>query len=100
MAQPSIQKGRHACKGRLRCRRRGLSWRDRDKYARLVGHRAQFNISVMDFADLLDRTREYLPEKKLALIEEAYEFAAECHAGQTRKSGDPFIVHPLDTAMT
>ncbi len=54
----------------------------------------------MDFADLLDRTREYLPEKKLALIEEAYEFAAQCHAGQTRKSGDPFIVHPLDAAMT
>jgi guanosine-3',5'-bis(diphosphate) 3'-pyrophosphohydrolase len=54
----------------------------------------------MEFADLLDRTREYLPEKKLGLIEQAYEFAARSHAGQMRKSGDPFIVHPLDTAMT
>ncbi len=54
----------------------------------------------MDVSDLLARVGEYLPEKKLGLIEKAYEFAAQCHQGQVRKSGDPFIVHPLDAAMT
>jgi GTP pyrophosphokinase len=50
--------------------------------------------------DLLARTREYLPEDKVALVKEAYSFAETAHQGQVRKSGDPFISHPLDTAMT
>jgi guanosine-3',5'-bis(diphosphate) 3'-pyrophosphohydrolase len=49
---------------------------------------------------LLERARSYLPEKRLGLIEEAYRFAVTCHAGQLRRSGDPYIVHPLDAAMT
>ena len=49
---------------------------------------------------LIDKAREYLPEEKLALIEEAFAFAAEAHAGQQRLTGDPYIIHPLDTAMT
>src|SRR3972149_7984977 len=49
---------------------------------------------------LLERVRPYLPEDRLSLVEEAYRFAETCHAGQTRKSGDPYIVHPLDAAMT
>jgi GTP pyrophosphokinase len=50
--------------------------------------------------DLLARTREYLPEDKVAQVKEAYSFAEAAHQGQVRKSGDPFISHPLDTAMT
>lgn len=34
----------------------------------------------------------------ISLIERAYEFAAEAHRGQKRKSGEPYIVHPLSTA--
>ncbi len=49
---------------------------------------------------LLERVRLYLPEDRLTLIEEAYRFAETCHDGQKRKSGDPFIVHPLDAALT
>ena len=49
---------------------------------------------------LLERARSYLPEKRLKLIEEAYRFAQERHAGQLRRSGDPYIVHPLDAALT
>jgi GTP pyrophosphokinase len=49
---------------------------------------------------LLAKTREYLPENKLSLISDAYEFAEEQHRGQLRKSGHPYIVHPLDAALT
>ena len=49
---------------------------------------------------LLNKVKEYLPPKGLALVEEAYRFAAECHKGQLRRSGDPVITHPLHAAET
>jgi len=49
---------------------------------------------------LLEKVRQYLPEDKVALIQRAFEFAAEAHDGQKRLTGDPYIVHPLDAAMT
>src|SRR3990172_6696184 len=49
---------------------------------------------------LLEKVRSYLPDNRVALVEEAYQFAETCHAGQLRKSGDPYIVHPLDAALT
>ena len=51
--------------------------------------------SVKEF---VGRVQAYLPEDKVALVEEAYRFAAECHADQTRVSGVPYIEHPLETA--
>ena len=48
---------------------------------------------------LLDKAGEYLPPDKVAAVEEAYRFAEEAHAGQFRKSGEPFIEHPLSTAL-
>ena len=54
----------------------------------------------MTLNDLLARVREYLPQDRLGLIEGAYLFAETCHRGQTRLSGDPYIVHPLDAAVT
>jgi len=53
----------------------------------------------MAFSQLLDKAKEYLPPKKLAIIEEAYEFAAEAHRGQVRMSGEPYLEHPLQTAL-
>ncbi|MFC2008017.1 RelA/SpoT family protein [Chloroflexota bacterium] len=54
---------------------------------------------MTDFNVLLGKAREYLPTDKLALIEEAYHFASEAHQGQFRKSGEPFMEHPLQTAL-
>ena len=48
---------------------------------------------------LLDKAGEYLPPDKVADVQEAYRFAEEAHAGQFRKSGEPFIEHPLSTAL-
>ena len=52
----------------------------------------------MDAAALLEKAKEYLPPAKVALVEAAYEFAQKAHEGQLRKSGDPYLDHPLQTA--
>jgi len=49
---------------------------------------------------VLARAAAYLPPKGQDLVREAFEFAAERHAGQLRKSGDPAITHPLHAAET
>ena len=46
------------------------------------------------FLDSLD----YLTPEQVALIEEAYAFAAQAHAHQKRMSGEPYITHPLAVA--
>ena len=48
---------------------------------------------------LIQKIESYLPNDKVVLIQEAYKFAMEAHAGQTRLSGEPFIEHPLETAL-
>jgi GTP pyrophosphokinase len=40
----------------------------------------------------------YYPGADLALVRRAYAFAAAAHDGQTRKSGDPYVTHPLAVA--
>jgi len=42
----------------------------------------------------------YYPEAKTELIRKAYQFADDCHKGQTRSSGDPYIIHPTEVAQT
>src|SRR3990172_1345232 len=54
----------------------------------------------MEVKELLNKVREYLSEDKLPLIEKACDFAAQAHEGQRRLSGEPFLEHPLQTAMT
>ena len=48
--------------------------------------------------NLLTLASEYLPEHKVKTIKRAYVFAEEAHRGQVRRSGGPFIEHPLETA--
>lgn len=40
----------------------------------------------------------YLPQQHLTVIAEAYAFSADAHEGQKRRSGDPYISHPLAVA--
>ena len=47
------------------------------------------------YRDLLLRVRRYHPSDDLSLIERAYQTAYEAHKGQVRKSGEPYIIHPL-----
>lgn len=45
--------------------------------------------------ELLAGIRKYHPSADLSLIEKAYQVAAEAHKDQKRKSGEPYIIHPL-----
>ena len=48
---------------------------------------------------LIKRVSSYLPEDSTAVVGQAYAFADQCHIGQMRKSGEPYIAHPLQTAL-
>ncbi len=48
---------------------------------------------------LMFKAREYISPDRLDVVEDAYRYAEEAHLGQRRKSGDPFIEHPLQTAL-
>ncbi|MGH2692639.1 MAG: HD domain-containing protein, partial [Actinomycetota bacterium] len=45
---------------------------------------------------LLKKVRAYNPKADVREVQRAYEFAAKSHRGQVRKSGEPFIRHPLE----
>ncbi len=47
------------------------------------------------YDDLIKRVKKYHPSDDISLIEKAYKLADEAHKGQVRKSGEPYIIHPL-----
>jgi guanosine-3',5'-bis(diphosphate) 3'-pyrophosphohydrolase len=51
------------------------------------------------FEELLGKASRYLPPENLEFVQKAYEFASRAHEGQMRLSGDPYIEHPLQTAV-
>ena len=48
--------------------------------------------------DILDRVSSYHPDPDLDLIKKAYVYSAKVHQGQIRKSGEPYLIHPLEVA--
>ena len=42
--------------------------------------------------------RKYLTEEEIIMVWEAYRYADQAHAGQTRKTGEPYITHPVSVA--
>ncbi|OIO39269.1 MAG: hypothetical protein AUJ71_01115 [Candidatus Omnitrophica bacterium CG1_02_49_16] len=54
----------------------------------------------LNLAQLLAQIKQNNPKADTTLVELAYEYAAQAHAGQTRRSGEPYIQHPLRTALT
>ena len=53
---------------------------------------------MIRFEDLLDKVRGYSPDADVELLRRAYVFSALEHKGQTRHSGEPYLVHPLEVA--
>src|SRR6266513_926114 len=56
-------------------------------------------LTVTRFRDLMRRMRENRPTDDLEIIRKAYEYSQKYHAGQTRASGEPYLVHPLEVAL-
>jgi len=48
--------------------------------------------------EITDKVASYIDKPDLELIQKAYVFAAEAHAGQTRLSGEPYLSHPMSVA--
>src|SRR6266496_567194 len=56
-------------------------------------------LTVTRFRDLMRLMRENRPTDDLEIIRKAYEYSQKYHAGQTRASGEPYLVHPLEVAL-
>ena len=57
-------------------------------------------MTIQEQYELLEKTvRGYNPAADFAQIRAAFEYADKCHEGQKRKSGEPYIIHPLAVAQ-
>ena len=50
------------------------------------------------YQELIMHVQKYHPSDDISMIEKAYKIASEAHKNQTRKSGEPYIIHPLNVA--
>lgn len=63
-------------------------------------------VAIQDFTDpeilyhdLINRVRRYHPNADISMVEQAYHLARDAHEGQVRRSGEPYIIHPLCVAI-
>src|ERR1044071_10135648 len=53
---------------------------------------------MIRFEDLIEKVRAPNPDADVELLRRAYVFSAYEHRGQVRRSGEPYMVHPLEVA--
>ena len=51
------------------------------------------------YRELIASIRKYHPSDDITMVEKAYYFACKAHEGQFRKSGEPYIIHPICVAI-
>jgi guanosine-3',5'-bis(diphosphate) 3'-pyrophosphohydrolase len=51
---------------------------------------------MIRFDDILEKVSSYISEKEALVLQKAYVFAARAHKGQVRRSGEPYLSHPLE----
>lgn len=56
------------------------------------------NEQVLTAEQVIEKASCYLSKDDVQFIERAYEFAKEAHREQYRKSGEPYIIHPIQVA--
>src|SRR5438477_8072167 len=56
-------------------------------------------LTVTKFRELMRQMRDNRPQDDLSLIRKAYEYSQKIHAGQSRASGEPYLVHTLEVAL-
>ena len=54
---------------------------------------------MSDMSELLDKVASYLPAEKAAFVQGALDYATRAHKCQRRRSGGPYIDHPVSAAM-
>ena len=75
--------------------RTATGWTMRERLARLGTSRTE----TPELAPLMKRLRQRGDRADLSVVERAYSVAARAHEGQFRKSGDPYITHPVAVAQ-
>ena len=63
------------------------------------GEEESLAFSHVTFEDLLAEVRQYLTPHDMEPIQRAYYVANQAHQGTIRRSGEPYIQHPLEVAM-
>jgi guanosine-3',5'-bis(diphosphate) 3'-pyrophosphohydrolase len=53
---------------------------------------------MLRFNEIAEQVESYSPSADLGLLEKAYVFSAKVHHGQVRRSGEPYLIHPLEVA--
>ncbi len=53
---------------------------------------------MVRFDDIIEKVSSYISEKEIAALRKAYVFAGQAHKGQVRRSGEPYLSHPLEVA--
>ena len=56
-------------------------------------------LTLTKFRDLMKRMQENRPQDDLSIVKKAYDFSLKHHEGQSRASGEPYLVHPLEVAL-
>ncbi|TLY19130.1 MAG: bifunctional (p)ppGpp synthetase/guanosine-3',5'-bis(diphosphate) 3'-pyrophosphohydrolase, partial [Nitrospirae bacterium] len=54
--------------------------------------------TAIGIEQLIEKVRRYNPDAQVELIRRAYDFSAQAHEGQLRRSGEPYLAHPLAVA--
>jgi GTP diphosphokinase / guanosine-3',5'-bis(diphosphate) 3'-diphosphatase len=56
------------------------------------------NDHVLTAEQVIEMTSRYLNDEHVAMVQKAYDFARDAHHDQFRKSGEPYIIHPIQVA--
>src|ERR1700726_335279 len=56
-------------------------------------------LTLTKFRELMKRIQENRPQDDLSIVKKAYDYSLKHHEGQTRASGEPYLVHPLEVAL-
>src|SRR5215467_5947364 len=56
-------------------------------------------LTLTKFRDLMKRMQDSRPGDDLEIVRKAYDYSQKHHTGQTRASGEPYLVHPLEVAQ-
>ena len=60
---------------------------------------SDFTAPEVLYNELITSVKKYHPSTDISMIEKAYTIAKNAHEGQVRKSGEPYIIHPLCVAI-